>query len=108
MEGLFGAQMAGKEGVPRRINLLAVALHQRMTIDEISRLDFACAPPLSASLDPILVAAEQAVKKIRTQIERFLVLFKDKPLLDSRFHGNDIFIHWVAVVIPAEAGIQDI
>ena len=43
---------------------------------------------------------------IDTQIERFLVVFKDKPLLDSRFHGNDIFIHWVAVVIPAEAGIQ--
>ncbi len=26
--------------------------------------------------------------------------------LDSRFHGNDVFIHRVAVVIPAEAGIQ--
>ncbi len=27
-------------------------------------------------------------------------------LLDSRFHGNDVFIHRVVVVIPAEAGIQ--
>jgi len=62
---LLGAQMAGKEGVARRINALAVALHQKMTIDEISRLDFAYAPPFSSTLDPILIAAEQAVKKIK-------------------------------------------
>lgn len=62
---LLGAQMAGKEGVARRINVLAVALHQKMTIDEISRLDFAYAPPFSAPLDPILIAADQATKKIK-------------------------------------------
>lgn len=61
---LLGAQMAGKEGVARRINALAVALHQKMTIDEIARLDFAYTPPFSAPFDPILIAAEQAVKKI--------------------------------------------
>jgi NADPH-dependent 2,4-dienoyl-CoA reductase/sulfur reductase-like enzyme len=61
---LLGAQMVGKEGVARRINALAVALHQKMTIDEIARLDFAYAPPFSAPLDPILIAAEQAAKKI--------------------------------------------
>mgnify|MGYP001596097205 CR=1 FL=1 len=62
---LLGAQMAGKEGVARRINALAVALHQKMTIDEISRLDLAYAPPFSAPFDPILIAAEQAAKKIQ-------------------------------------------
>jgi NADPH-dependent 2,4-dienoyl-CoA reductase/sulfur reductase-like enzyme len=62
---LLGAQMAGHEGVARRINALAVALHQNMTIDAISRLDFAYAPPFSGTLDPILIAAEQAAKKIK-------------------------------------------
>lgn len=62
---LLGAQMAGKEGVARRINVLAVALHQGMTLDQIARLDFAYAPPFSAPFDPILIAAEQAVKKMR-------------------------------------------
>jgi len=62
---LLGAQMVGKEGVARRINSLAVALHQKMTIDEVARLDFAYAPPFSAPLDPILIAAEQAAKKIK-------------------------------------------
>jgi NADPH-dependent 2,4-dienoyl-CoA reductase/sulfur reductase-like enzyme len=62
---LLGAQMAGKEGVARRINALAVALHQRMTIDEISKFDFAYAPPFSSPFDPIKIAAEQATKKIQ-------------------------------------------
>jgi NADPH-dependent 2,4-dienoyl-CoA reductase/sulfur reductase-like enzyme len=62
---LLGAQMIGKEGVARRINAFAVAVHQKMSVDEISRLDFAYAPPFSAPLDPILIAAEQAAKKIK-------------------------------------------
>ena len=62
---LLGAQMAGHEGVARRINALAVCLHQNMTIDAISRLDFAYAPPFSGTLDPILIAAEQAAKKVQ-------------------------------------------
>ena len=62
---LLGAQMAGKEGVARRMNALAVALHQKMTVDEISRLDFVYAPPFSAPFDPILIAAEQAAKKVK-------------------------------------------
>jgi NADPH-dependent 2,4-dienoyl-CoA reductase/sulfur reductase-like enzyme len=65
-DGRFlGAQMIGKEGVARRINALAVALHQKMTLDGIARLDFAYAPPFSAPFDPILIAAEQAAKKIQ-------------------------------------------
>ena len=62
---LLGAQMAGKEGVARRINALAVAVHQKMGVDEIARLDFAYAPPFSAPFDPILIAAEQAGKKLQ-------------------------------------------
>jgi pyruvate/2-oxoglutarate dehydrogenase complex dihydrolipoamide dehydrogenase (E3) component len=62
---LLGAQMVGKEGVARRINALAVAVHQKMNVDEIARLDFAYAPPFSTLLDPILIAAEQAAKKIQ-------------------------------------------
>jgi NADPH-dependent 2,4-dienoyl-CoA reductase/sulfur reductase-like enzyme len=61
---LLGGQMVGKEGVARRINALAVALHQRMSVDEVARLDFAYAPPFSPTFDPILIAAEQASKKI--------------------------------------------
>jgi NADPH-dependent 2,4-dienoyl-CoA reductase/sulfur reductase-like enzyme len=64
---ILAAQMAGKEGVARRINALAVAVHQKMNVDEIARLDFAYAPPFSAPFDPILIAAEQATKKLFTE-----------------------------------------
>jgi NADPH-dependent 2,4-dienoyl-CoA reductase/sulfur reductase-like enzyme len=63
---LLGAQIVGKEGVARRINALAVALHQKMSVGEIARLDFAYAPPFSSPLDPILIAAEQASRKVQT------------------------------------------
>ena len=61
---LLGAHMAGKEGVARRINTLAVAVQSRMTVEALSRMDFAYAPQFSGPFDPILIAAEQALKKI--------------------------------------------
>ncbi len=61
---LLGGHMAGKEGVARRINTLAVAVQSRMTVQALSRMDFAYAPQFSAPFDPILIAAEQALKKL--------------------------------------------
>lgn len=61
---ILGAHMAGKEGVARRINTLALAVQARLTVQDLARMDFAYAPPFSPPLDPILVAAEQAQKKI--------------------------------------------
>ncbi len=61
---LLGGHMVGKEGVARRINTLAVAVQGRMSVEALSRMDFAYAPPFSPALDPILIAAEQALKKL--------------------------------------------
>jgi hypothetical protein len=36
-----------------------------MSVDEIAKLDFAYAPPFSAPFDPILIAAEQASRKVQ-------------------------------------------
>lgn len=54
---LLGAQMAGKEGVAHRINSLAVAIDQGMTLEEIALSDFAYAPPFSGTWDATQVAA---------------------------------------------------
>ncbi len=62
---LLGAQIAGKEGVAKRIDILATALHQKMTVQEISDLDLSYAPPFAPVWDPVLIAANQAVKKVR-------------------------------------------
>ncbi len=61
---LLGGHMVGQEGVARRINTLAVAVQSRMTVQALSRMDFAYAPQFSGPFDPILIAAEQAMKKL--------------------------------------------
>ncbi|MHB8109361.1 MAG: FAD-dependent oxidoreductase [Syntrophorhabdaceae bacterium] len=61
----LGAQMAGAEGVAHRIDTLAAALYGKMTVADISRLDLAYAPPFATVWDPILVAANVALKKLR-------------------------------------------
>jgi len=61
---LLGTQMVGKEGVAHRINSIAVALHNKMTVEEFSQTDLAYAPPFGPVWDPLLTAANQLVKKI--------------------------------------------
>jgi len=61
---LLGAQMVGAEGVAHRINAIAVALHQKMTVQSFSQCDLAYAPPFSPVWDPTLAAANQLLKKL--------------------------------------------
>ncbi len=62
---LYGAQIAGREGAAKRIDILATALHQKMTVTQIAELDLSYAPPFAPVWDPVLIAAQQAVKKVR-------------------------------------------
>jgi NADPH-dependent 2,4-dienoyl-CoA reductase/sulfur reductase-like enzyme len=59
---LLGVQMVGREGVAHRINAPAVALHKKMTVEELSGCDLAYAPPFSPVWDPLLTAANQLLK----------------------------------------------
>lgn len=61
---LLGAQMVGEEGVAHRIDTLAACLYGKMTIDDVSRLDLGYAPPFATVWDPILVAANVALKRL--------------------------------------------
>jgi len=56
--------MVGKEGVAHRINAIAVALHNKMTVEDFSRMDLAYAPPFGPVWDPLLTAANQLMKKL--------------------------------------------
>jgi CoA-dependent NAD(P)H sulfur oxidoreductase len=62
---LLGAQMVGEEGVAHRIDTLATCLYGKMTVEDVARLDLAYAPPFATVWDPILVAANVALKKLR-------------------------------------------
>jgi NADPH-dependent 2,4-dienoyl-CoA reductase/sulfur reductase-like enzyme len=61
---LLGCQMAGEEGVAKRIDVAAMALHARLRVAEMLHLDLSYAPPFGPVWDPILVAANEAMKKL--------------------------------------------
>jgi NADPH-dependent 2,4-dienoyl-CoA reductase/sulfur reductase-like enzyme/rhodanese-related sulfurtransferase len=54
---LLGAQAFGHAGVEKRIDVLATALHGRMTVHDLAELDLAYAPPYSSANDPVNLAA---------------------------------------------------
>ena len=62
---LLGAQMAGLEGVAHRIDTLAASLYSKMTVADVARLDLGYAPPFATVWDPILVAANVALKRLQ-------------------------------------------
>jgi len=62
---LLGTQMVGKEGVAHRINAIAVALHNHMTVEAFSQTDLAYAPPFGPTWDPLLTTANQLIKKLK-------------------------------------------
>lgn len=53
---LLGAQIVGYEGVDKRIDVLATAIHTGMTATELKDLDLAYAPPYSSAKDPVNMA----------------------------------------------------
>jgi NADPH-dependent 2,4-dienoyl-CoA reductase/sulfur reductase-like enzyme len=61
---LLGGQVVGRFGVAKRVDVLATALHHRLTVPDLQRLDLSYAPPFAPVWDPILVAANVAVKKL--------------------------------------------
>ena len=50
---LLGAQIIGYEGVDKRIDVLATAIHARLKASQLKDLDFAYAPPYSSAKDPV-------------------------------------------------------
>jgi NADPH-dependent 2,4-dienoyl-CoA reductase/sulfur reductase-like enzyme len=61
---LVGANVVGGSGSALRANTLGVAIQQKMTVEEISKLDLLYSPPFSPLWDPILIAANQIVKRM--------------------------------------------
>ena len=50
---LLGAQGFGRDGVDKRIDVLATAIKANFTVDQLEELDLAYAPPFSSAKDPV-------------------------------------------------------
>jgi NADPH-dependent 2,4-dienoyl-CoA reductase/sulfur reductase-like enzyme len=57
---LLGAQIVGGPGAGKRIDVLAAALWNAMTVEDMVQMDLAYAPPFSPVWDPVLIAARRA------------------------------------------------
>ncbi len=53
---LLGAQVIGREGVDKRIDVMATAIYNHMNQEDLIHLDLAYAPPYSSARDPIIVS----------------------------------------------------
>jgi NADH oxidase (H2O2-forming) len=62
---LIGAQIIGGEEVTQRVNALSFAIQKHMTVRELAKADTAYAPPLCETWEPIVLAAEIALRKLR-------------------------------------------
>ncbi len=92
---LLGAQIVGYEGVDKRIDVLATAIHAGMTVPQLKDLDLAYAPPYSSAKDPVNMAgfmAENIQKGLMKQwyLDEADALPRDGSvtLLDTRTAGE--------------------
>jgi NADPH-dependent 2,4-dienoyl-CoA reductase/sulfur reductase-like enzyme len=61
---LLGGQIVGREEAAKRIDALAIAVWNRMTVEEMTALDLSYAPPFAPVWDPVLIAARKAVDEV--------------------------------------------
>jgi NADPH-dependent 2,4-dienoyl-CoA reductase/sulfur reductase-like enzyme len=61
---LLGAQVIGREGAAKRIDVLATAIWNEMTAEDFSQVDLGYAPPFAPVWDPVLVAARQVAAMV--------------------------------------------
>ncbi|SIS57201.1 FAD-dependent oxidoreductase [Salimicrobium flavidum] len=57
---LLGVQIIGPDGVDKRIDVMATALYNEMTTEDLLDLDLAYAPPYNSVWDPLQQAARRA------------------------------------------------
>jgi len=60
-----GAQIGGGEEVTQRINAISFAIQKGMTVRELAKADTAYAPPLCETWEPMVLAAEMVLMKLR-------------------------------------------
>ena len=62
---IIGAQIIGGEEVTQRINAVSFAIQKQMTVRELAKADTAYAPPLNETWEPLVLAAEMVLMKLR-------------------------------------------
>jgi NADH oxidase (H2O2-forming) len=62
---IIGAQIVGGEEVTQRINAISLAIQRQMTARDLAKADTAYAPPVCETWEPVVLAAEMVLMKLR-------------------------------------------
>ncbi|RJP43103.1 MAG: CoA-disulfide reductase [Desulfobacteraceae bacterium] len=84
---ILGAQIFGREGVDKRIDVIATAIHGSMTVFHLEELELAYAPPYSSAKDPVNIAGFAAANLIRGDVRN--INWEEFTLLDPE---NDVLL----------------
>lgn len=92
---ILGAQIVGYEGVDKRIDVLATAIHAGMRAQDLAKLDLAYAPPYSSAKDPVNLAgfmieniSDGTLKQFHIEDVKNLPHDGSVTLLDTRTPGE--------------------
>ena len=92
---ILGSQIIGYEGVDKRIDVLAAAIHFKAVADDLKELDLAYAPPFSSAKDPVNMAGFMIENIITGNVKQFfwntveeLPLDGSVTLIDARTPGE--------------------
>lgn len=66
---VLGAQLVGLEGVDKRVDVIATAIHGDMTVFDLEKLELAYAPPFGSSRDPVNIIGFVASNMLRGDVE---------------------------------------
>jgi len=66
---VLGAQIVGKKGVDKRIDVLATAIRAKMTVYDLEELELAYAPPYSSAKDPINICGFVAANILKGDMD---------------------------------------
>lgn len=65
---ILGAQIVGRDGVDKRIDVIATAIRAGMTVFDLQELELAYAPPFSSAKDPVNMLGYTAANIVRKNI----------------------------------------
>src|SRR3989304_8194281 len=85
---VLGAQIIGEGNVDKRIDIIATALTFGATVDQISKLDLAYAPPYATSMDAVIVAANVLRNKLSGKTTGIL----PQKVAEKRDRGEDFIL----------------
>ena len=65
---IFGAQAVGQDGVEKRIDVIATAIKGNLTVEDLTELELAYAPPYSSAKDPVNMAGYVAANIVNGDV----------------------------------------